>query len=238
MIKTNKAVFWASLLFLLMTGIPCIFIVIVAILYRIEFLTCCITPIIISMIFSFFLYLYLSRNIKSYRDWLNYAESVLANRGFVRVVQEGRKISLFGKDIIEITRDYDTLEGKFRDRVITIYPTHMYLSGLRIRGRFSSRGIGALALRTANNGKKAIDFSFDDREKMESSGLGDIYHRLETMGMYGVRDGAAWVKYGPWNLFLINETEAILGVPATLLNETSLIESLEILCDTMDRLKL
>jgi len=109
----------------------------------------------------------------------------------------------------------------------------------------------AVCIRTPNRSGKKIDFYLDEKQKMENNKLGDIYEKLDRMGAYRLKlflDGRmnlGWrVRKGPFAklfrqdiwLFEINEKEVNFRLQSFLINEKNLKESLDIICDTMDRL--
>ncbi len=102
---------------------------------------------------------------------------------------------------------------------------------------FVPRGITqdiALSIRTQNRTGKTIGFKLYEKGKMEDNALSDIHARLDRLGMYSVlwRDSAL----GQWALFGVYKDNVSYILPGSLLSKDSFLESLDIICDTMDRL--
>ncbi len=92
----------------------------------------------------------------------------------------------------------------------------------------------AVSIRTQNRTGKTIGFRLYEKGKMEDNALSDIHARLDRLGMYSVlwRDSAL----GQWVLFGVYKDKVSYILPGSLLSRDSFLESLDIICDTMDRL--
>lgn len=108
----------------------------------------------------------------------------------------------------------------------------------------------ALRIKTPSRSGAPVLIVLNNKEEMEAHRLGDIYNRLDKIGMLsqiwrsggevtlGTLVGIATSKagIGPWELFNISNEQATYILPGSILNEETLKESLEIICDTLDRL--
>ncbi len=109
----------------------------------------------------------------------------------------------------------------------------------------------AVQLTSPNRTGGFVSIVLNSKKDMEAYKLGDIYERLDRIGLLSQiwRSGGSRVDFGtilemaankegkaPWVLFNIDDKRASYILPGSLLNEKSFIESLDIICDTMDRL--
>ncbi len=109
----------------------------------------------------------------------------------------------------------------------------------------------ALRIRTPNKSGAAVPIVLNNKEQMERCGLGDIYNRLDKIGMLSKfwrrRGGKASFgtlidivsnrgKLTPWVLFNLGKKQAIYILPGSILTKKTFKESLDIICDTLDRL--
>ncbi len=92
----------------------------------------------------------------------------------------------------------------------------------------------AVLIKTPNRTGKTISFRLYEKERMEENSLSQIHKRLEALGLYGVlwRDSG----FGQWILFGVYRDKVTYILPGTLLTRANFIESLDIICDTLDLL--
>ncbi len=103
---------------------------------------------------------------------------------------------------------------------------------------FTPSGLGqsvGLSIKTPNRSGRDPKMIFDSKERMVAAGLEDIYQRIDKLGMYSILWRSTRFD-GQWALFNITNERAAYILPGSILNEETFKESLEIICDTLDRL--
>jgi hypothetical protein len=194
----------------------------------------------LSILFGFLLpaliYLALTRIETSEEKALMSIEPTLKKHGFVRYTRK-----IFDKiPVPMVLGPAPGWSGVYRGRDFTI---ELFFPG----GLFE---VVALRFKTPNRSRAQVSIVLNNKEQMDANGLGGVYNRLDRIGMLSQiwrgagRRGLAIMadiaanKEGmaPWVLFNIGNEQAIYILPGSILNEETFRESLEIICDTLDRL--